>query len=193
MELELGALIGGLATATAAGLGLVLTARQIRLSREAEEQINRWRGVEFVRSVINQLDGDDEVQFCLRALDWGVGPLVVPVKHRALFRDQRQVMEHDTEKMERALHVRLSPEWEKYPEILVYRLAFDHFFTAIESVVTYGRRLEDDFLRDIGMSYCKDLIRHPPYMKSDDGESPISDFVRNFYKDLLGLIWDELN
>jgi hypothetical protein len=58
MELELGASIGGLATA-AAGVGLVLTARQIRLSREADERINRWRRVKFVRSVINQLDADD--------------------------------------------------------------------------------------------------------------------------------------
>jgi hypothetical protein len=189
MDLELGALIGGLATAAAAGVGLFLTARQIGISRDTDERSNRWRRVEFVRSVVDQLNDDEEVQFCLRALDWGVGPLPVPGKHRCLFADRRDVMDHDIERMERALQVQLPPDWDKCREILVYRLSFDHLFTVIENVVTYGARLGDEFTHDVGLSYYTEQIRAPPYLRKKDGQSPFLDFVKTFYKDLQPLIW----
>jgi hypothetical protein len=189
MELELGALIGGLATAAAAGVGLVLTARQIGLSRESDERSNRWRRVEFVRSVIDQLNADEEVQFCLRALDWGIGPISVPPKHRLIFEDRRDVIPHDTDIMEEALQIELSPKWTSTPEILVYRLSFDHFFSAIANIVTFGARLGDEFTDDVGLSYYKDLIRSPPYLKWRSDTSPLFDFVKTFYPELCDLIW----
>lgn len=188
IDLELGALIGGLATAAAAGVGLVLTARQIRLSRESDELSYRWRRVDFVRSVVDKLNDDEEVQFCLRALDWGGGPIPVPSRHRVLFEDRRKVMKHDAGMMERALQVQLPSDWDRNREILVYRLAFDHFFTAITNVITYGTRLGEEFTEDVGLSYYKDLIRSPPYM-SHRGMSPFFDFVRKFYPELCELIW----
>jgi hypothetical protein len=189
MELELGALIGGLATAAAAGYGLVLTARQIRISREYDERNNRWRRVQFVQAVVNQLDNDEEIQFCLRALDWGVGPLPIPSKHRCLFPDRRDVINHNTAIMERALGVNLPEDWGANREVLVYRLSFDHFFTALKNVVAYGNRLGDEFTDDLGLSYYIGLIREPPYLKTRNGMSPIVDFVKFFYEDLHRLIW----
>jgi hypothetical protein len=189
MELELGALLGGLATAAAAGGGLILTARQIRMSREDNERGNRWRRVEFVRMVVDQLNNDEEIQFCLRALDWGVGPLSVPSKHRCLFPDRRDVMKHDTTIMERSLRVNLPEDWDRNREILVYRLSFDHLFTVMENVVTYGERLGDEFTDDVGLSYYKEQIREPPYLSERDGRSPFFDFVEFFYVHLHALIW----
>jgi hypothetical protein len=188
MDLELGALIGGLATAGAAGIGLVLTARQIRLSRESDERNYLWRRAEFVRSVVDKLDNDEEVQFCLRALDWGVGPIPVPSTHRLLFEDRREVMTHDARTMERALQVHSPSDWNAKREILVYRLSFDHFFTVITNVMTYGARLGEEFTEDVGLSYYKDLIRLPPYMPHES-TSPLFDFVKMFYPELCGLIW----
>jgi hypothetical protein len=189
MDLELGALLGGLATAAAAGGGLLLTARQIRISREEDERGNRWRRVEFVRSVVDQMNNDEEIQFCLRALDWGVGPLPVPPKHRCLFSDRRDVMEHDPALMERALGVSLPADWDKHREVLVYRLSFDYLFTVIENVVTYGERLGDEFTDDVGLTYYKELIRRPPYLKERDGRSPFFDFIKAFHGQLHALIW----
>jgi hypothetical protein len=188
MELELGALIGGLATAAAAGVGLVLTARQIRLARESDERNYAWRRIDFVRSVVDKLNEDEEVQFCLRALDWGVGPIQVPSKHRALFEDRREVMTHDAGTMERALQVELAQDFDSTREILVYRLSFDHFFTVVTNVLTYGDRLGDEFMEDVGLSYYTDLIRSPPYM-SHPRTSPLFGFVKTFYPELCALIW----
>jgi hypothetical protein len=190
LDLEVGALVGGLATAGAAGAGLYFTARQIRISRDDNERSNRWRRVEFVRSVVTQLQNDEEVQFCLRALDWGVGPLPVPSKHRSLFLDRRDVMSHDPGKMERAVKIILPEDWEEHREILVYRLSFDHLFTTMENIVTYGVRLGDEFTQDVGLSYYIEQIRRPPYLRDDkQGLSPFSGFVKRFFEDLHGLIW----
>jgi len=195
MTLDWGALIGGVATAAAAGGGLVLTARQIRLSRENDERANvvdernnRWRRVELVRVMTAQLDADDEVQFCLRALDWGVGPLPIPARHRSLFPDKIEIMEQDTEKMERALQVSLDKGW-RDPEFLVYRHSFDRFFTEIETFIIYGRRLGEEFIEDMGLTYYVRLIRKPPYLHSDDGASPLKPFIAAFYEELHKLIW----
>jgi len=190
-----GALFGGLATAVAAGGGLVLTARQIQHSTENDERAravdernNRWRRVELVRVVTAQLDADEEVQFCLRALDWGIGPLPVPTCHRSLFPDRNELMEQDTEKMERALKVALTGNW-RDPEYLVYRHSFDRFFTVIERVITYGRRLGEEFTADVGLTYYTKLIRDPPYLPSDGGQSPLKPFIARFYEELHELIW----
>lgn len=189
--IDIGALIGGLATAAAAGAGLVFTARQIRLTRETDERNYAWRRTDFIRSVVDKLNEDDEVQFCMRALDWGEGPIPVPSRHRVLFLDRRDVMNHDADMMERSLRVQLDPDWDSHREVLVYRLSFDHFFTVVTNVLTYGDRLGEEFTKDVDLFYYTDLIRSPPYMSQRGRVSPLFPFVERFYPELCARIWEK--
>jgi len=185
---DYGAAVGGLVTALAAGGGLILTSWQIKLSRASDERANQWRRVEFVRTIVDQLDADEEVRFCQRALDWGVGPLPIPSRHRMLFEEQQTQIEQDTGKMERALRVKLEPDW-RDPEMLLYRHCFDHFFSVIENIVRYGDRLGDEFIEDVGLGYHIELIKEPPYLGQLVGQSPLYDFISAYYSKLSEFIW----
>ena len=82
-------LIGGALQAAAVAAGLTFAGRQVRISAEQNRDAERWRRTEFAASLMERLSKDDELALCTRALDWGVGPLIIPAKHKALFVDKR--------------------------------------------------------------------------------------------------------
>jgi hypothetical protein len=124
-----GGILGGIGTAG----GLIYAARQIQLARHEQQRDEQWRRTEFARGLVDQLSSNDELVFCTRALEWGVGPLIIPEKHRVLFKPQCSTFEHDQSNMSAALKADLGGGW-RAPEALTYRYCFDAFFSYIEKI-----------------------------------------------------------
>jgi hypothetical protein len=89
-EFDWAALIGGVLQAAAIGGGVVFAGRQVRVSADQNKDAERWRRIEFATSLTERLSTDEELALCARALDWGVGPLMVPAKYRVLFAEARR-------------------------------------------------------------------------------------------------------
>lgn len=126
------------AAATIALVCAVYTARQYKRTQ-------RWRAGDLAASLIAQLESDEELAFACRALDWGVGPLIVPQRYRPLLQkaaadgtsppaQEGTVMQHKPELMSRAVRVDLSFNANKNPDGLVYRYCFDKFFNHLANI-----------------------------------------------------------
>lgn len=98
-----------------------------------------WKSSDLAAGLVKQLESDKELAFACRALDWGVGPLLVPEYYRPLIllRNHRAgsggdalaaVMEHDT----KLLHAAMTPQLQSIvvddPRGLIYRACFDRLF-----------------------------------------------------------------
>jgi hypothetical protein len=88
-EFDWAALLGGALQAAAIGGGLIFAGRQVKISADQNKDAERWRRTEFAASLMARLSKDEELALCARALDWGVGPLIVPAKYRTLFAEAR--------------------------------------------------------------------------------------------------------
>jgi hypothetical protein len=183
-------LLGAVPAGVAAG-GLVFTALSYRAGQ-------RWKRAELARQLVERLSVDDELAFCTRALDWGVGPLVIPEKHRPLFADGQIVMEHDLNVLRQAVQPSLQPKW-RAPEALTYRHSFDAFFTYLLRVaeqVRTGHVISDEL---VGLDYYLKLVAAPPYLRRLDesngdaaaARSIFQPFVAHFYPKLVGFIWPD--
>jgi hypothetical protein len=97
-------------------------------------------------ALIAQLETDDELAFACRAIDWGVGPLVVPERYRALVEgipegkknptpaERGEIVIQKPELMARALRVYLAIDPENEPVGLIYRYCFDKLFNHLANV-----------------------------------------------------------
>jgi len=185
-------LLGFIGTLVAAG-GLYFTAISYREGQ-------KWKRAELARQLVERLSTDDELAFCTRALDWGIGPLVIPQKHRPLFPDDRIVMEHDLDVLRDALHPGLLPGWRE-PEALTYRHSFDAFFTYLLRVADQVTSEHVSKEQLVGLDYYLDLVARPLYLApKDDGEGKgTSDgaepgfrpFVERYYPNLTSFIWSD--
>lgn len=111
---------------------------------------------ERAADVLAALENDDVLAFACRALDWGVGPLIVPERYRPLlcYRDQKigpidanPIIQHDTWAMYLALRPRLNPATLNEPRGLIYRYCFDKFLTHIDGahrLLMQGQLLLED-------------------------------------------------
>jgi hypothetical protein len=88
-EFDWAALLGGALQASAIGAGLMFAGRQVRISADQNKDAERWPRTKFAALLIERLSKDEELALCARALDWGVGPLIVPAKYRVLFSEKR--------------------------------------------------------------------------------------------------------
>ena len=120
LSLDLGSLLAGLIAAVAAIFGLLQW-------RKAEA----WKRAEFAGGLLRQMETDSELSFCCRALDWGVGPLLIPEKYRPLFPKDTVRIDHSWEIMARALRPNLDFDWSD-PQHLVYRYSFDTFLSYLD-------------------------------------------------------------
>jgi len=178
-------------TAVITGFGLIYTGRQIQLARREHAENERWRRTEFSRSLIGHLSTDDELAFCARALDWGVGPLIIPQKHRALFPKDQAKFIHDWPTLQAAVGAGLHAGWDE-PEALTYRYSFDAFFAYLESIQYYVRAERATPEQLVGLDYYLELLRKPIYAA---GPAPGSasevfrPFVARYYPNLVEFIW----
>ncbi|MER9877956.1 MULTISPECIES: hypothetical protein [unclassified Mesorhizobium] len=182
-----GGLLGGLGTTG----GLIYAARQIQLARHEQQTDEQWRRTEFARGLVDQLSSNDELAFCTRSLEWGVGPLIIPEKHRVLFKPRRSTFEHDQSKMSAALKADLDVSWNA-PEALTYRYCFDAFFSYIEKIRhhLHVKNVQEDQL--VGLGYYLQLIREPPYLDWETAH-PFLPFLDRYYPGLSGFIWHGLS
>jgi hypothetical protein len=191
MAFDWAAFLAGLLTAGATGAGLWYAAQQIKLTRNEQAANERWRRSEFARALVDKLSTDDELAFCARALDWGVGPLVIPEKHRVHFDPGTSTFEHDWKKLEGAVAPGLDVGWRE-PECLTYGYSFDTFFSYLETIkhhVDVGNVRRDQL---VGLDYYLDLLKRPIYAQQTSGRN-ISEvfrgFVTQFYPSLIPFVW----
>ena len=191
MDFDWAALTAGVMTSGVAGAGLIYAAQQIKLSRNEQFSNEQWKRTEFARNLIEHFSTDDELSFCTRALDWGVGPLVIPEKHRVLFPLGVATFEHDWTKLERSVAPGLDVGW-RDPESLTYRYSFDAFFSYLESI-QYHLDAENLTRKQlIGLDYYIDLMKKPIYA-SETNSRPVSEvfrgFILKYYPTLEKFIW----
>jgi hypothetical protein len=128
-----------LAVPVIAFAGAIYTALQFRRAK-------RWRAGDLAAKLSSDLTTDDELALACQAIDWAVGPLVVPLRYRAIMmgipKDVKhptplelgEIAEHDTRIMALALEVRLSTIYLEYPLYLVYRYCFDKLFSHLSNI-----------------------------------------------------------
>ncbi|AYG66125.1 hypothetical protein [Rhizobium sp. CCGE531] len=178
-----GGLLGGLGTAG----GVIYAARQIQLGRHEQQRDEQWRRTEFARGLIDRLSSDDELVFCTRALEWGVGPLIIPEKYRILFTPPCSTFEHSQSNMSAALKADLGASW-RTPEALTYRYCFDTFFSYLE-VISHHLKVENvQRAQLVGLDYYLRLVREPPYLDWSRTH-PFLPFLDRYYPGLRSFIW----
>lgn len=151
--------------------GAVYTALQFQRAK-------RWRAGDLAQELLSDLSVDDELAFACQAIDWGIGPLIVPARHRPIMwtiavdpahptpRELGEVIDHDVKIMAAALQVQLPPASLNNPLYLVYRYSFDKLFTHLSYVNTLIERKQIAVADLEGFKYW--LIRiavyeYPPY------------------------------
>jgi hypothetical protein len=110
------------------------------------ERTRKWRAKDIAARLVDQLATDDELAFACQALDWGCGPMIVPVRYRPLLarrpadpdnstpQEQGEIMNHDPALMAKALEVRVAPGLKDEPAGLIYRYCFDKLFSHLSNI-----------------------------------------------------------
>jgi hypothetical protein len=173
--------VGDFLTAFAAiAAGLVALAQYLKSER--------WKRAEFAIAQMRTLSTDDTFSFCCRAIDWGVGPLPIPQKYRFLFPHGTMTVPHDWRLMAEALRPALTLTFEDPalgPQYLLYRYAFDDFFSYIDTLALYrhGNVVRSEDFAPIE-PYLKQ-IRYPQYAEGGPtgtlAQEVFGDFVHAFY------------
>jgi hypothetical protein len=102
----------------------------------------RWKRAELAASYLQPLFEDDELVFALRCLDWSVGTIPVPERHRAMM-EGKETIQHDPALLVEAMRPKLTDRVAASPQGMLYRLALDALFTRFEWIahrVGRGRR-----------------------------------------------------
>jgi hypothetical protein len=178
--------------AAAASWGVVYAARQIKVAASDQRAKEEWRKTNLGLELIRRLEIDDELAFCCRALDWGVGPLIVPQKYQVLFTDGRRTFEHEPKQMMEALGVGLSADdnneerW-RAPEALTYRYSFDSFFNHLDTIRLYLQNAKIQPSEMEPLEYYWELVRKPKYVPATLSFRP---FVHNYYSEARRLYLD---
>jgi hypothetical protein len=142
-------------------------------------------------NVLSRLENDEELAFACRALDWGIGPLIVPVQYRPLLcprdretssADINPVVEHNTWSLYLALRPRLHRETLNDPRGLIYRYCFDKLFAHIDDthrLLRQGQLLLEDLH---GLEYWVKRMSEYRHLPKDRSGNPVrpNDFFQPF-------------
>lgn len=132
------------------------------------QRARRWKATDLAATLVGKLETDPSLSLSCHALDWGVGPLLIPEQYRAFFpRDASGeypgVMQHDPAVLARAVEPELNAVTLAEPRGLVYRHCFVKLFDHLESISTL---LESGQLRreDLGdLRYWLEMLHEYPY------------------------------
>lgn len=132
----------------------------------------RWKATDLAATILDKLNTDQALALACQALDWGVGPLIIPEQYKPLFRTDIKgeapgVMEHDPKVLCYAVEPRLNEATLYDPRGLVYRYCFIKFFSYLDNMF---RLLTDGQLReeDIGdIKYWLEMLRKYVYAPAD--------------------------
>ncbi len=137
--------VGKLAPTGIAGISIFYVYLQYRRSQ-------KWRASDLAQTLLQKLDSDQSLNLACQALDWGVGPLILPDRYRPLFPYEKEgamtaIMAHDPEVLCEAVKPRLNESTLRDPRGLVYRYCFiklfDFFDKMYRLVMTRQLSLED--------------------------------------------------
>jgi hypothetical protein len=110
----------------------------------------RWKAADLAAILLERLSTDQALALACQALDWGVGPLIIPDQYRPLFPPNASseapgVMEHDPKVLSDAVQPGLSAPTLADPRGLVYRYCFDKLFAYLDNMF---KLLADGQLRE---------------------------------------------
>ncbi len=184
--------------ATVAAVGAIGTAIAAVVQYYIAE---RWKRAEFSVAQIRELSEDETFAFCCRAIDWGIGPLIIPTKYRELFLPSRTTVDHDWVLMAKALRPRLHVDWNKEDtraQFLLYRYAFDDFFGYMDGLHMYRKAGVIKRGDLVPLEYFIKQIAKPLYWENDyrikvydddrkplEGTKVFGDFIEKFYPERL--------
>jgi hypothetical protein len=103
------------------------------------KRAQRWKAADLAASLLEKLHTDQDLLLACQALDWGVGPLIIPDKYRSLFgagtpSGASGVMEHDPNVLCLAVRPNLDPRTLHDPRGLVYRYCFIKLFDYFDNM-----------------------------------------------------------
>jgi hypothetical protein len=138
----------------------------------------RWKANDLAATLLEKLNTDQALALACQALDWGVGPLIIPDQYRPLFRSDVSgeapgVMEHDPEVLSLAVQPMLNEPTLRDPRGLVYRYCFIRLFTYLDNMF---KLLSDGQLReeDIGdIKYWLEMLRDYKYAPATKGGTDV--------------------
>jgi hypothetical protein len=128
----------------------------------------RWKATDLAAALLEQLRTDQALALACQALDWGVGPLIIPDQYRPLFlpgvsAEPPAVMEHDPSVLCLAVQWQLSEPTLRDPRGLVYRYCFIRLFDYLNNMF---KLLADGQLRELDIEevkYWLEALRNYPY------------------------------
>jgi hypothetical protein len=139
-----------------------LAARNTQIANESAENAARWKRSELAASYLQPLFQDEELVFALRCLDWGVGTIPIPPRHRAMMKETDTIV-HDPVLLVKAMQPTLSAEVADSPQAILYRLALDALFTRFDWI---AHRIGSGLItiEDVpDLSYWMKLLASWPY------------------------------
>jgi hypothetical protein len=103
------------------------------------ERAQRWKATDLAATLLEELNTDQALALACQALDWGVGPLIIPDQYRPLFRSEVTgeapgIMPHDPNVLCLAVKPILNEPTLRDPRGLVYRHCFIKLFTYLDNI-----------------------------------------------------------
>ncbi len=118
-------------SALIAAFGALYVYRQYRRAQE-------WRKGDLAAALMERLESDEELAFACQALDWGVGPILVPERYRPLMKKFKMpdeaVLDHDPEILAVALEPQLNDVTLASAQGIIYRHCFIKLFSHLENI-----------------------------------------------------------
>lgn len=157
-----------LVTVLAAAATAVIAAVAAWFAIREYRRNGRWKAAELAAAHLQKLTSDDTLRFACQALDWGIGPIVVPTEFRAMVGKDR--IEHDVGVLDSALEPQLNEKTLGNEQGLLYRHCLDRlfgFFDGAQELLDLELVEPEHFS---GLRYWLDLVAHWRYAKRPEKE-----------------------
>ena len=132
------------------------------------KRAQRWKASDLASALMERLTTDQALALACQALDWGVGPLIIPDRYRPLFGSEcpdkpPAVMQHDPNVLCLAVEPTLNAATLDDPRGLVYRYCFDILFGYLDNIFSLldDGQLRKEDIREI--KYWLEQIRDYKY------------------------------
>jgi len=159
----------------------------------------RWKATDLAATLLEKLNTDQALVLACQALDWGIGPLIIPDQYRPLFPENASgespsVMEHNPVVLCRAVEPKLNDATLRDPRGLVYRYCFIRLFNHFDSM--FKLLADEQVLKgDIDeVKYWLEMLRDYPYAPATiKGTDVFQPAVRKWGYDSIVLLANRLN
>lgn len=152
----------------------------------------RWRGADFASSLLAELTSDDELALICFALDWEIGPIVVPERYRRLLEqvpgkaehatpeERGEVMAHHVPTFARAVRIYLDFTPADDPKAFIYRCCFDRFCAHLANIARMVEERQIDWDDVTPLKYWLQRLSIYEYGRSvQDGQAIFRPFLKH--------------